>query len=488
MKNTAVALVLLSVAAGASAQEIDEAIISPRFEYPPELVLEGAFVAYASGAVEGGYYYMLPTNNYLSTLPAGAVPKGECRYFDTVAGIERRISEQVIGYRGDNTFDFFQSTNPAFTRFRTVSPCFDGRFGEETEQQHRTAAYGAGSTVVSAVKGKAYLTVNRTRFRTRPDSTSPYELASNGAEWQAGDFDQIFIGAKETLSAAMNTPTSTSMICRGQLNPPPSENCTPAFVWKFNPLVRITDGLVDPVDGQVKTFTALPPHLAEVNAATGSLPIFSGISSLGALLFGFMEFGHICVAWDTTQSKPLCTQPGLPSRIAAVFLTDTSTGVRPFSARLHFKKGSSWIPMNDNGTFPAVPDDFGSTLGIYSLNDVKFNPIHSTWNAWTEEIINTDASTPGCEDPFSDGWGTRLVFVNLATYAKTAFWPSRNGSGRITPVAHYVFSPSCNCLRQFIFYTTTDYPCYNLPKWQKAFGPLGSEVVVRRYLDGAPNQ
>lgn len=488
MKKPAIAFVLFCVAAGALAQEIDEAIISPRYDYAPASMLRGTFTAYATGAVEGSYYYMLSTNSYVYPLPATALPNGECRYVDPVTQQETRIGEQVVGYRGTNTFTVLQSTNPRFTRLRTVSPCFDGSSGEQTEQQHRTMAYGAGSTVVSALKGKAYLTVNRTRNRKIPGSTLPYEQFSNGFEWESGDFDQIFIGAQGTLSAALNTATSSSTQCRGQLNPPASEKCTPAFLWKLTPLVRITDGLVDPVDNQVKTFTALPPLLAEVNTATQNLPIFSGINTMGALMFGFMEFGHICVAWDTTQSPPVCTQPGFPSRLAAVFLTDTSTTVRPTSARLYFKKGSSWIPMNADGTFPTVPDDFASTLGIYSMSDVKFNPINSTWNVWTEEYIPTDDATmPGCADPFSPGQGSRLAFVNLTTYAKTFFWTSRNSSGRTSPLAHYVFAPACNCLREFIFYSSTDYVCYKMPaEWAQL--PRGEEVVVRRTLDGPPNQ
>lgn len=483
MKHPIIIVALFCLSAGALAQEIDDPIISPRLEYAPASGLRGVFFAYASGAVEGSYYYMLPTNNYVYHLPTTALPKGECRYYDLVYGVERRISEQVVGYRGENTFAFLQSTNPAFTRFRTVSPCFDGSLGEETEQQHRTFAYGAGTTVVSTVKGKVYLTVNRTRIRKRPDSTSPYELFSNGAEWFSGDFDQIFVGARETLNAAMNTTTSSSDLCRGQLNPPASEKCTPAFAWKTTPIVRITDGLVDPVDGQVKTFTALPPLLAEVNTTTGSLPIFSGINSLGAVLFGFMEFGHICVAWNTTQSPPVCTQPGFPTRLAAVYLTDTSTSVRPSSARLHFKKGSQWIAMNADGTFPTVPDDFASTLGVYSLSDIKYNPITSTWNVWTDETFSTTATTPGCEDPSTTATGSRLAFINLMTYAKTVFWPSRNDGGRRNALAHYVFSPACNCMREFIFYSSTDHPCYNFQTSDR-----GSEILVRRWLDGAPNQ
>jgi hypothetical protein len=479
-KKSALVVVLLWVAAGALAQEIDEPIISPRFEYAD--MRRGIFAAYASGAAEGNYYYMLPTNAY-SEEPTSALPKGTCRYNDLVSGNLVSINEQVVGYRGDNTFAFLQSTNPRFTRFRTVSPCFTGRSGEESEQQHRTFAYGAGSTVVSTIKSKVYLTVNRTRFRNNPGtSTSPYELASTGAEWQTGDFDQIFIGAQTSLNNVVSAPTSTSGFCLGDPNPPASETCNAAFAWKLVPIVRITDGLVDPVDGRVKTFTALPPLLAEVNAATQNLPIFSGISS-GAVLFGFMEFGHICVTWDTTKNPPRCTEHGFPSRLAAVFLTDTSTTIRPSGARLHFKKGNQWIAMNADGTFPVVPDDFASTLGVFSLSDIKFNPINSTWNVWTDETILTDATTPGCADPESPTTGSRLVSVNLTTYAKTAFWPSQNIGGRRHALAHYVLAPACNCLREFIFYSSGDYACYHLNASSQ-----GSEVLVRRRLDGPPNQ
>ncbi len=75
---TVAILVLLCAAAGAFAQEIDEAIISPRFEYTAE-PRKGVFIAYASGAVEGSYYYMLPTNAYVNSSPASALPNGECR-------------------------------------------------------------------------------------------------------------------------------------------------------------------------------------------------------------------------------------------------------------------------------------------------------------------------------------------------------------------------------------------------------------------------
>jgi hypothetical protein len=494
MRRSVVVAFLLAVTAAAQAQEIDEAVISPRFEYEPDWGTKGSFSAYATGAVEGGYYYMLSTNTYLNVSHPTALPNGECRYYDEVLQEDHRIGEQVVGYRGSNTFSFFQSTNPAFTKFRTVSPCFDGSFGEQTEQQHRTWAYGAGPTIASTAKSKVYHIVNRTRLRLRPDSTSPYELASNGAEWLSGDFDQIFIGAKQTLDAAVTTTTSSSKQCRGQANAPASEKCTSAFAWKLTPIVTITENLVDPVDGQMKTFSALPPVVAEVNSTMANLPIFSGIAAQGAVLFGFMEFGHICQAWDTSQSPPVCTQVGFPSRLAAVYITDSSTTVRPTAARLYFKKGSSWIPMNANGTFPNVPDDYAGVLNVSSISDIKFNPINSTWNLWTDEWFPVDSTTPGCEhtelNPNSKSnpnFGARLVRVNLSSYGKTTFWPSRNEVGRNNALAHYVFAPACNCLREFIFYTSTDHVCYNYPS--RYDGSLrGWEVVVRRWLDGAPSQ
>jgi hypothetical protein len=358
MKHAFAFCVLLVLACAIGAQEIDEAVVSPRFDYAPASGTRGSFSAYATGAVEGTFYYLLTTNTYISADPPSAFPNGQCSYFDTLTQLEKRIGEQIVGYRGTNSFAFFQSADPRFTRFRTVSPCFDGRNGEETEQQHRTGAYGAGPTIVSATKGKAYLILNRTRVRKRPTSTSPYELASNGANWESGDFDQVLIGARDNLNNAVNTSTSSSLKCRGSLSPPANETCNPAFEWKFVPLVKITDNLTDPVDGQVKTFSALPPIVAERNAATTSLPIFSNLPA-SALLFGFMEFGHICTSWNTGTNPPTCTSPNGPYRLAAVYLSDASTTVRPNSARLFYKKNGGWVGMNTDGTFPSVPDDFG---------------------------------------------------------------------------------------------------------------------------------
>jgi hypothetical protein len=84
-------------------------------------------------------------------------------------------------------------------------------------------------------------------------------------------------------------------------------------------------------------------------------------------------------------------------------------------------------------------------------------------------------------------YGSRLVSVNLTTYAKLTFWPSRNEFGRNNPIAHYVYSPTCNCIREFYFYTSSDWVCYN-DSTRYDGGLRGWEIVVRRWLDGAPNQ
>jgi hypothetical protein len=104
MKLPTIAFLLLCLSTRALSQEIDEPIISPRFEYGPGFLgLRGIFIAYASGAVEGGYYYMLSTNAYHHE-PPSALPNGECIYYDLVTQKDVRIGEQVVGYRGANTF------------------------------------------------------------------------------------------------------------------------------------------------------------------------------------------------------------------------------------------------------------------------------------------------------------------------------------------------------------------------------------------------
>lgn len=498
MRKVTCILFLMSMATGAAAQTVAPPVISPRLEnspFGPSQVLDGSFIAYKTGASEGSTYYLLSTNNYRATT---ARPPGECSYHDTVTGSIRVIGEQVVGYSGANTFAFLHSSNPAFTRARTMSPCFDGRFGEATEQQHRTGAYGGGSTVTATAKGKVYELVNRTRITCTPTSTSPYQMDSTGTAWDAGDFDQIFIGAKESLASAFSVAVSSSGTCLGQANPPASETCNSPFAWNLTPIVLITDNLVDPNDGQTKTFTALPPVLGAYDSTVEKLPVFNGIGALGATLFGFMQFGNICTAWNTSGAhgcpqtggtKPTCTQIGLPSRLAAVFIADPSTTSRPSLARLYFKKGSSWIGMNADGTFPTVPDDYSLAFPINingSYSDIKYDPIALTWKLWAGEGDST--ATNGCANTIQPQ-GSHFAYFDLATAAKTTLWPTVNGSGRGTPSVFYAFSSACNCLREFIFYTSTDYACYNvLTQWEnRSASNNGREVVVRRTLDGPPN-
>lgn len=122
MRHAFIFFVLLVLALGICAQEIDEAVVSPRFDYAPASGTRGSFSAYATGAVEGSYDYLLTTNTYISSDPASAFPNGQCSYFDTVTQQEKRIGEQIVGYRGTNSFNFFQSADPRFTRFRTSPP------------------------------------------------------------------------------------------------------------------------------------------------------------------------------------------------------------------------------------------------------------------------------------------------------------------------------------------------------------------------------
>jgi hypothetical protein len=484
MRRISIPIFLFLLLAGfvAGAQEIDEPVASARLE-GGTTSRNGAFNAYATGAVEGNNYYLITTNSYFG-IPNQ--PPGECRYFDAFLGTDRRIGEKVVGYEGDNTFAFLQGPNPGFTRLRVASPCFDGRYGEPTEQDHRTVAYGGGSLVYSPTKSKYYLSVNRTRIRKTPSSTDPAELASSGTNWNSGDFDQIFFGAYASIDNALHRPTSSSQICRGELSPPASETCTPSLAWNWVPLVQITDGLVDPVDGMTKTFTALPPLLAAYDASVESLSIFNGIGARGAVLFGFMEFGHICTSWNASTTPPTCTSPGFPNRLAAVYLSDTG-GIRPTGARLHFKQGSNWIAMNRGGTFPSVPDNFSSLFPMAGYADVKFNPITSKWRIWGSRRLNSPPAS-GCADSHST-YGAALSFADISGGSVVEFWPTQNGFGRSSAHAHYVFAPACSCTREFIFYSSTDWACYNDPKYNTSSNPLiGFEVAVRRWLDGPPAQ
>jgi hypothetical protein len=508
------------------AQEIDPAVVSPDFEYdpaqttPPPL-LRGVFWAYATGATEGSYYYLFPTNTYTNpnppqppgecpdTSPTSALPPGECHYTDPVDGCDHRMGEQVVAYRGTDTFSFLKSSDPRFSRFRTVSPCFDGRFGEQTEQEHRSGAYGGGSLVYSIAKGKYYLTVNRTRRQCTPSSTTRYEQSSSGAEWPAGDFDQILIGAKSSLAAAVTTPTSSSGQCQGMANPDPTKTCSPAFAWSLSPILRITSGLVDPRDGQVKTFTAVAPILAAYDSSVPSLPMFSGIGDHNPVLWGFLKFGPICQSDDShwkipsgpltcVKNAPKCADSVGPYRLAAVFVTDTSSTVRPSQARLWFKVGSSWMPMNGDGTFPTVPDDQFSVLGPFmKVSDIE-KGTDNHWYVWGSNT-NTESSV-GCDegayDPGldSNGNGTPLgggfTRIALDSLSRLDLWNSQNFYGRRAPIVHQVHAPACNCMREFVFYTSSDRACYaeNAAWHSRGTALYGSEVLVRRLLDGPPAQ
>lgn len=459
----AILVFLLVVGQAAAQPEIDPAVISPQYEATgADALLKGIYVQYRSGGVDGSHFYLLPTNIVLDT---AALPPGVCKYA-TGAGL-KTIYEHVTIYRGSNTFGAFQTGTP-FTRFRVVSPCFDGRFGEVTEQDHRTHAYGGGTAVFSPVKSKFYTTVNRTR-------TQPGVPGSTGGTWSVGDFDEMFIGARTSLATAATTPSSTSGQCRGQANPPPEHTCNPAFDWKTTPMVKITGSLMDPVDGQLRTFTAVPPQLAAYNTSVAALPMFQGAQALSPVLFGLMEFGSL--------------NDSGPTRLAAVLVTDSSTTVRPSQARLYFKRGSSWIPMNTNGTFPSVPDNMRSIFGInnFAITDLKFSPVVSRWRIWgaaanSESVVGCDDQTPG---------GASLAFIDLHDNSRIDFWGSQNVLGRFTSLAHYVFSGACNCMREFIFYTSVDQACYNHPQWHQYTGIerwRGMETAVRRWLDGPPDQ
>ncbi len=474
--------VLLAGRADAVPPEIDEPIASGRLEGGASS-RNGAFTSWGTGAVDGSNYYILSTNVYFGLVSR---PPGICRYFDSVLGEDRSIGENVVGYEGANDFSFLQSANPQFTRLRIASPCFDGRFGEPTEQAHRTHAYGGGALVYSPVKSKYYFTVNRTRGRRVPGSTDPAELASTGTTWASGDFDQIFIGAYSSIDSPLHRPISSSGTCRGELQPPFSETCTPTLAWNWVPLVQLTEDLQDPADGQLKTFSALPPLLAAYDSSVESLPIFAGIGARGAVLFGFMEFGNICHEWDTSTKIPTCLSGGLPSRLAAVYLTDTG-GLRPTGARLHFKSGSSWIPMNKDGTFPVVPDSFRSQFPMGDYSAVKYSPLTSSWRLWGSQSVANPTS--GCEEVYQTERGSSLAYADLSGGPMVEFWASLNSFGRTAPHPHYVYAPACNCSREFIFYTSTDWACYNDPRYNTSGNPfIGWEVTVRRWLDGPPSQ
>ena len=90
-------------------------------------------------------------------------------------------------------------------------------------------------------------------------------------------------------------------------------------------------------------------------------------------------------------------------------------------------------------------------------------------------------------------FGTSLAYARIpdggGVYPVMEFWPSRNSFGRKAAHAHYVYAPFCPCMREFIFYSSADWACYNDDLYNTTSNPLwGYEVMVRRWLDGPPAQ
>jgi hypothetical protein len=151
--------------------------------------------------------------------------------------------------------------------------------------------------------------------------------------------------------------------------------------------------------------------------------------------------------------------------------------------------------MNRNGTFPTVPDDFGSTFGLDQVSDVKYDPLVGAWKVWGS-LLTFPPGTSGCDDVFSDGIpasefnvGSALRWARLDSPAQSlTFWNTRNFVGRSHPHAHYLPAPACGgCLREFVVFNSTDNVCYSVPyRWGTGSPFRGAEVLVRRWLDGAP--
>jgi len=276
---------------------------------------------------------------------------------------------------------------------------------------------------------------------------------STGTSWSAGDFDQIFIGAKDSLQTAVNTDVAS-----------------PAFAWRLSPFLQYTANLTDPTNGMAADFTWLPPILAAYDSSVASLPIFAGHTVPSPVLWGFMEFGPVA---------------GLPNRLAAVLVTDTSTTVRPTATSLYYKSGGTWRAVNANGTFPTVPDDVSAGLGgSFDISDLRLDPLVGKWKLWGAEF--TSGATAGCDD--GQTGDQQLVYVQLDTLQRTALWPSRNALGRMTAMAHYAFAPACNCTREFILYSSTDRACFDyFSHWSTISRWWGFEVLIRRRLDGPPS-
>ncbi|MDX1998224.1 MAG: hypothetical protein SF066_10940 [Thermoanaerobaculia bacterium] len=451
---------LLLTASLASAQGIPPtpgAVYSPYIEKPsnPKHYI---FTQYAGGAPEGSYYYALPTN-YVSQQRNYV---GECVHYNAALGRDLEIQENVVMYRGTNTVAALNAGTD-FTAVRIAAPCFDGRSGEVSEQANITASYGGGDLNWSAAKNKFYVLMNRTRGRIITGTNGQPEFTC--CSWAAGDFTEVFIGAKETLASAASAPTSPSTRCRGHIVPTsdPEYCASQAFAWKLAPLVKKS------VIGGV-TYTTLTPVVSEVNAATASLPIFQNLP-VGSVLFGFMRFG-------------VGASGGFPDRIAAVAITDSSTTTRPTAAVLYYKVGSAWVAAT-GGTMPSVPTNFASSLPGMSvpggdINDLEWDPVLAKWFLYgTRGVTNP---TTGCNDGAA-ATGGELVKVDLLASppALAGFWPSKNELGRLSADAYFLGG------QEFIFYSSTDNRCATDPTYQTTRDWFGMEVIVRNKATGAPN-
>ena len=451
---TLTVLLALAVARLGAALTYDHAVISPYIEKPSS-PLDYIFTSYASGAAEGSNYYLFTTNITGYVTSPRNYP-GECVYYWPEIAQDKEIAEDVVMYRGTNTSAAFNAGTP-FTALRTATPCFDGRFGEVSEQANRTWAYGGGDTDISTIKNKAYIVVNRVRGRYLPASHS-----ITGGDWSMGDFREVFIGAKETLAAAASVAVGASGRCRGEAVPPtnPDYCLYDAFAWNPSPLVQISTIGTD-------TYSTTTPVLAEVNAATPSLPMFTNLPA-GTILFGFMRFGRL--------------QDG-PSRIAAVAITDSSTTTRPSNAVLYYRVGSSFVPAT-GGTMSTLPDDQSAALGYpLDVHDVEWDPNVGNWFLYTRRA--NSLTTSGCNDGVAAN-GVEFVKINLATLAGTGFWPSQNALGRFTIDAHFIGSD------EFILYSSTDRRCISgspagyttdtgINQWRSM------EILVRNRSLGPPN-
>lgn len=441
MKKAILVLFMLFLTQAVTAQ-YDRGVISPYIEKPSN-PLDYIFTTYAGGAADGSYYYHFPTNitGYFSS---GRNYKGECVYYWPEANSDKEISEDVVIYRGNNSAAAFNN-GTAFTAMRTATPCFDGRWGEVSEQANRTWAYGGGDVNYVAFSAKYYILVNRVRARW-------VNGAPEAGDWFKGDFREVFIGAKDSLTAAASVGAGTSGRCRGEaVSATHPEYCAhDAFAWKWNPLIEIST-----INGV--TYETLTPIVAAPNAATSQLIWFNNMPS-GTVLFGFMPFGRA---------------DDFPNRTAAVAITDPTGIIRPQNAVLYYRSGGVYVPAT-NGVMTQVPDDVTASLGFSTgMTDLEYDPVLADWFIYGTRSVSTNA---GCNDG-SPGQGAEFLKRNLATGAVTGFWASQNDLGRFTIDAHFIGSD------EFILYSSTDRRCVNDPIGYQADTGLGKwrsmEIMVR---------